>query len=269
LTARRSLSLALLLGILCSCTACPQQEQPTAYRYGYNIVASYHHDPGAYTQGLVYDSGYLYESTGMYLESSIRRVDLETGEVLASQPLPHPPSDSAYFGEGLALHDGKFYQLTWKHNTGFVYDQQTFESLGTFSYATDGWGLAFDGNHFILSDGSAWLRFFDPKLGFDQAVRAVKVQDADGPVEKLNELEYINGEVYANVYHTDYIVRVNPETGEVVSWIDLSGLLAPEDRTGREDVLNGIAYDAENDRLFVTGKYWPKLFEIELVPVVP
>ncbi len=265
---RRMLPCVLLAAVLCSCTACPRQE-PVATRYSYRVVAEYPHDPGAYTQGLLYDGGYLYESTGMYAESSVRRVDIETGEVLASQLLPRPPSGTAYFGEGLALYDGKLFQLTWQHRTGFIYDQQTLELLDTFSYATEGWGLTYDGQHFILSDGSAWLRFYDPQIGFSQAVRAVKVVDANGPVDKLNELEYIDGEVFANVYRTSHIVRIDPATGEVRSWVDLTGLLPDADRTGREDVLNGIAYDAGNDRLFVTGKYWPKLFEIELVPELP
>ena len=254
--------------LACGAGSCapPPQPPPVAARYGYRVVNAFPHDPGAFTQGLLYADGHLYESTGMYADSSVRRVDLETGEVLAIRALPQAPSGGPYFGEGLALRDGKLYQLTWRHRTGFIYDQETLDLEGEFSYTTEGWGLTYDGTHFILSDGSAYLRFFDPAIGFGQAVRAIRVEDAEGPVENLNELEYIDGEIYANVWKTDYIVRINPVGGEVISWIDLTGLLSEEIRTGSEDVLNGIAYDADNDRLFVTGKYWPLLFEIELIP---
>lgn len=200
----------------------------------------------------------LYESTGLYGRSSLRRVALETGEVLQQRDLP-----AEYFGEGLALFDGRLIQLTWQNNTGFVYDAASFALQQTWTYPTEGWGLTHDGAHLIMSDGSATLRFLDPRTF--QAQREVLVTDGGRPVGLLNELEYVNGEVFANVWQTDWIARIDPQTGRVLGWIDLSGLLAPEERQAA-DVLNGIAYDAQNGRLFVTGKLWPKLFEITLAP---
>lgn len=237
----------------------PAPESPSAViTYTYAIVRAYPHDPAAFTQGLVYADGVLYESTGLYGRSSLRRVALETGEVLQQRDLP-----AEYFGEGLALFDGRLIQLTWQNNTGFVYDAASFALQQTWAYPTEGWGLTHDGAHLIMSDGSATLRFLDPRTF--QAQREVLVTDGGRPVGLLNELEYVNGEVFANVWQTDWIARIDPQTGRVLGWIDLSGLLAPEERQGA-DVLNGIAYDAQNGRLFVTGKLWPKLFEITLAP---
>lgn len=231
---------------------------PAVITYTYAVVNAYPHDPGAFTQGLVYADGVLYESTGLYGRSSLRRVALETGEVLQQHDL-----SPEYFGEGLALFDGRLIQLTWQNNIGLVYDADSFEQLQTWTYPTEGWGLTHDGAHLIMSDGSATLRFLDPVTFGVQ--REVPVTDGGRPVVRLNELEYVNGEVFANVWQTDWVARIDPQTGRVLGWIDLSGLLAPEERQGA-DVLNGIAYDAQNDRLFVTGKLWPKLFEIMLVP---
>ncbi|MFC1463308.1 MAG: glutaminyl-peptide cyclotransferase [Candidatus Brachytrichaceae bacterium NZ_4S206] len=237
----------------------PNPEPPSAViTYTYAVINAYPHDPGAFTQGLVYADGVMYESTGLYGRSSLRRVALETGEVLQQRDLP-----PEYFGEGLALFDGRLIQLTWQNNIGFVYDAASFELQQTWAYATEGWGLTHDGAHLIMSDGSATLRFLDPVTFAVQ--REVRVIDGGQPVVRLNELEYVNGEVFANVWQTDWVARIDPQTGRVLGWIDLSGLLAPEERQGT-DVLNGIAYDAQNDRLFVTGKLWPKLFEITLVP---
>ncbi len=237
----------------------PAPESPSAViTYTYAIVRAYPHDPAAFTQGLVYADGVLYESTGLYGRSSLRRVALETGEVLQQRDLP-----AEYFGEGLALFDGRLIQLTWQNNIGFVYDAASFALQQTWTYPTEGWGLTHDGTHLIMSDGSATLRFLDPRTF--QAQREVLVTDGGRPVGWLNELEYVNGEVFANVWQTDWIARIDPQTGRVLGWIDLSGLLAPEERQGA-DVLNGIAYDAQNGRLFVTGKLWPKLFEITLTP---
>ncbi|MCS6846303.1 MAG: glutaminyl-peptide cyclotransferase [Anaerolineae bacterium] len=237
----------------------PTPEPPPAViTYTYTVVNAYPHDPGAFTQGLVYADGVLYESTGLYGRSSLRRVALETGEVLQQRDLP-----AEYFGEGLALFDGRLIQLTWQNNTGFVYEAASFELQRTWAYPTEGWGLTHDGTHLIMSDGSATLRFLDP-VTF-QVQREVLVTDGGRPVVRLNELEYVNGEVFANVWQTDWVARIDPQSGRVLGWIDLGGLLTPEERQGI-DVLNGIAYDAQNDRLFVTGKLWPKLFEITLVP---
>ena len=248
----------------CSCSspeALPATPTPTPQgivpTYTYNVIASYPHDGGAFTQGLVIEDGVLYEGTGLYGRSSLRRVDLETGEVLQLYELPEQ-----YFGEGITVYGDRIIQLTWQAGTGFVYDRDSFELLREFNYPTEGWGLTHDGERLIMSDGSATLYFLDPDT-FEETGR-VEVRDNDSPVRWLNELEYIGGNVYANVWTTDLIAIINPDTGGVTGWIDLEGILSPEDRTVYVDVLNGIAYDAENDRLFVTGKLWPRLFEIEL-----
>jgi glutamine cyclotransferase len=227
--------------------------------YGYKILKTYPHDPKAFTQGLVYyKDDILYEGTGMWGESSLRKVDLKTGQVLQIHKLP-----SDIFGEGITLWGDKIIQLTWQHSKGFVYDRETFTLLREFSYPTEGWGITHDGTRLIMSDGSATLFVWDPETL--QEIGRIEVRDDKGPVVRLNELEYIRGLIYANVWQTDRIAIIRPDDGRVVGWIDLSGLLAPEDRHARVDVLNGIAYDAEGDRLFVTGKYWPKLFQIQLI----
>ena len=226
--------------------------------YSYNIVNAYPHDRDAFTQGLVFEHGVLYEGTGLSGRSSLRRVDLETGEVQQIYELPH------FFGEGITVYGDEIIQLTYTTQVGFVYDKDTFELRRQFNYSTQGWGITSDGERLIMSDGSATLYFWDPGT-FEETGR-VEVHDGDSPVNRLNELEYVRGEVYANVWQTDSIARIDPGTGRVVGWIDLSGLLTPEDKSQSVDVLNGIAYDEENDRLFVTGKLWPKLFEIKLVP---
>jgi glutamine cyclotransferase len=208
---------------------------------------------------LVVEDGVLHEGTGRHGESSLRRVDLETGEVLQFLGLP-----AQYFGEGIAILDNRIFQLTWKSRVGFVYDKETFELLDTFRYTTEGWGLTHDGARFVMSDGTSTLRFLDPETL--EETGQVEVRDGQQPVVKLNELEYVEGEVWANVWFSDRIARIDPTTGEVVGWIDLRGLLDPQDRHSSQAVLNGIAYDEETGRLFVTAKLWPKLFEIELVP---
>ncbi|WNG41941.1 glutaminyl-peptide cyclotransferase [Archangium minus] len=227
--------------------------------YGFEVVHSWPHDPRAFTQGLVYRDGKLYEGTGINGQSSLRQVELETGAVLRRHNL-----EQQYFGEGITLLGGRLYQLTWRSRVGFIYDAATFQQVGRFDYSTEGWGLTTDGTSLILSDGTATLRFLDPRTFAVQ--RTVTVTDEGREVPRLNELEYIRGEIYANVWTTDRIARIDPATGRVTGWIDLTGLLAPEERTGREDVLNGIAYDAAQDRLLVTGKHWPKLFQIRAVP---
>lgn len=228
-------------------------------RYGYEVVNVYPHDPAAFTQGLLFDKGQLYEATGLYGGSSIRRVDLATGNVLTMTTLP-----ADYFGEGITIVGDKLYQLTWQEQTGFIYDKATFTPVGRFTYPTEGWGMTYDGERIMMSDGTARLYFWDPATL--APIGMVDVYDDKGPVVRLNELEYINGEIFANIWQTDLIARIDPTTGAVVGWIDLTGLLPPADRTPSTDVLNGIAYLPEGNRLFVTGKNWPKLFEIRLVP---
>lgn len=228
--------------------------------YTYTVVNVFPHDRTAFTQGLVYNGGFLYEGTGIVGRSQIRKVDLVTGTVLQSRDLPPP-----YFGEGITIYAGKIIQLTWLHNIGFVYDKLTFNLLQSFTYPTEGWGITHNGTNLIMSDGTSTLHFLDP-VTFAE-VGSIDVYDQNGPVTRLNELEYIKGLIYANVWLTERIVMISPTTGQVVGSIDLSGLLSPADIVFPIDVLNGIAYDAKNDRLFVTGKLWPKLFEIDLIPV--
>ncbi|NWF77940.1 MAG: glutaminyl-peptide cyclotransferase [Chloroflexi bacterium] len=226
--------------------------------YTYNITNIYPHDRNAFTQGLIFDDGFLYEGTGLSGQSSLRRVELETGEILQIYELPEQ-----FFGEGITIYEDKIIQLTWQSHVGFVYDKDSFEILQEFNYSTEGWGITHDGERLIMSDGTSTLHFLDPHT-FEK-IGEIEVFDNRGPVTRLNELEYVQGEIYANVWQTDRIAIIAPETGRVIGWIDLAGLLTEEDRSQPVDVLNGIAYDAENDRLFVTGKLWPKLFEIEIV----
>jgi glutamine cyclotransferase len=235
----------------------PLPTEPPVPIYTYQIINVYPHDRGAFTQGLVFTDGILYEGTGLNGQSTLRKVELETGEILQSYELP-----ADYFGEGIAIFDNQLIQLTFQTRIGFVYDKESFDQIGEFSYPTEGWGLTQDGTRLIMGDGSATLYFRDPETL--EETGQVTVFDANGPVTQINELEYINGEIYANIWRTERLARINPDTGQVTAWIDLSGLLTPEERSGT-DVLNGIAYDAENDRLFVTGKWWPKLFEIDIV----
>jgi glutaminyl-peptide cyclotransferase len=225
----------------------------------YEVINHYPHDPGAFTQGLIYLDGHLYESTGLYGESSLRKVALETGEVLKQVDLPQD-----VFGEGLTVWDETLLQLTWREGMGFVYDLETFALMGQFSYPMEGWGLTHDGERLILSDGTSTLYYVDPNTY--QITGRVNVTYQGAGVERLNELEFIRGEVFANIWQTDRIVRINPHTGEVTGWIDLGGILDPGLRTPDTDVLNGIAYDPAGDRLFVTGKRWPVLYQIRLVP---
>jgi glutamine cyclotransferase len=226
--------------------------------YMYNIVNTYPHDRNAFTQGLVFEDGVLYEGTGRFGNSTLRRVELETGVVLQIRELA-----DQFFGEGIAIYEDKIIQLTWQSNIGFVYDKDNFELLQEFNYLTEGWGITHDGERLIMSDGTSTLHFLDPQT-FEE-IGQLAVFDNDGPITRLNELEYIQGEIYANVWQTDRVARIAPATGQVVGWIELGGLLTTEDHHEPVDVLNGIAYDAKTARLFVTGKLWPKLFEIELI----
>jgi glutamine cyclotransferase len=223
--------------------------------YGYEVVNSYPHDPEAFTQGLIYRDGFLFESTGLQGRSTLRKVKLETGEVLQRYDVAPP-----YFAEGLTDWGDRLLQLTWQTNIGFVYDLTSFRVTDTFSYAGEGWGLTHDGRQLILSDGTPTLRFLDPSRF--KELRRVTVRDGRNTVDDLNELEFVRGTIFANVWLTDRIAMISPQTGAVAGWIDLRGLLSPA--YGGTDVLNGIAYDARGDRLFVTGKLWPRLFEIRI-----
>ena len=227
--------------------------------YGYDVVASFPHDPQAFTQGLVFEKGHFFESTGLYGNSSVRKVDASTGKVMKRHKLP-----GNRFGEGLALYDDLLIQLTWRSGVGFVYDKEGFSLVREFSYYTEGWGLTFDGKRLVMSDGSSTLHFLDPDTF--AAMGTIEVRDHQGPVYKLNELEVVGGEVWANVLPTDRIARIDPHTGWVIGWIDLTGLLSVQRPNPVEKPLNGIAYDRQNNRIFVTGKLWPKVFEIKVVP---
>ena len=249
----------------------PAPMRPAALRiggavptYSYRVINTYDHDPGAFTQGLVFEAGFLYEGTGFWEKSSLRKVELETGDILQFRELPDVCIPNACFGEGITIYGQRIIQLTWVSRVGFVYDKTTFRLTEDFAYPTQGWGITHDGVHLIMSDGTSTLHFWDPQT-FEE-LHQVQVYDGEVPVTRLNELEYIQGEIYANVWQTDFIAIIDPQTGQVTGWIDLTGLLNRTGHTQAVDVLNGIAYDAEGGRLFVTGKWWPKLFEIELIP---
>jgi glutamine cyclotransferase len=228
--------------------------------YDFKVVRSYPHDTQAFTEGLLYRDGFLYESTGLNGKSSIRKVDLASGKVLQSKDIP-----PQYFGEGLTVWGDTLVGLTWQTQTGFVFDLKTFEVKNQFAYPGEGWGLAQNGKELVMSDGTATLRFLDPKTFLE--VRRVKVT-ADGiAVDQLNELEVVDGEIFANIWHTSTIARIDQNTGKITGWIDFSKLY-PDAGKGQnaENVMNGIAYDAEKKRLFVTGKLWPKIYEVKIVP---
>jgi glutaminyl-peptide cyclotransferase len=225
--------------------------------YGYKIVNSYPHDPEAFTQGLVYDDGFIYEGTGLNGRSSLRKVELETGRVLQIHNLPNQ-----YFGEGLTIHGDKITQLTWRSNVGFVYEKGDFALIKKFNYPTEGWGITHDEKNLIMSDGSDTLYFLDPIT--HKEINRIKVTYEGRPVTRLNELEYVNGEIFANIWLTDIIAMISPKTGKVIGWIDLRGLSDDFGSRRSDQILNGIAYDDKRDRLFVTGKLWPKIYEIKV-----
>jgi glutamine cyclotransferase len=260
----------LVLGLAVSCFQCQTGtngvssnktvEAPTNVpvpRYGYQIVNIWPHDSNAFTQGLILVDGKLLVSTGQEGFSSLRRVELESGKILKKVDVPVP-----YFAEGITALNGKVYQLTWRHNIGFIYDAQTFEHVGEFNYQGEGWGLATDGQSLILSDGTNRLRFIDPSSF--RVTRTITVTDGSQPIRELNELEYVNGEIYANVWHDNRIATIDPQSGRVKAWIDLTGLMPEGELQDPEAVLNGIAYDQANDKLIVTGKLWPRVFEIKV-----
>jgi glutaminyl-peptide cyclotransferase len=236
-------------------TPVESSSEPTSYTY--EIVNTFPHDPQAFTQGLVFADGIFYESTGLNGESSLRKVEVTTGKVIKKIEVPN-----RYFAEGLALFQGQLFQLTWQDQKGFIYDHNTFAPQGEFQYTGEGWGLTHDGKSLILSDGTDQIRFLDPANFKEQ--RSITVKVPTDTIKEINELEYVKGEIFANVWQQEFILRIDPANGKVKGMIDMRGLLKPEDKHGETDVLNGIAYDAEKDRLFITGKKWPKLFEIKL-----
>ncbi|MGD1097220.1 MAG: glutaminyl-peptide cyclotransferase [Bryobacteraceae bacterium] len=248
----------VLLIALATC-ACGPAAEVGIPEYGYQVVHTYPHDPSAFTEGLFYLDGFLYESTGLEFQSSIRKVRPETGEIVQKHDLP-----GQYFGEGIVNWKDRLIGLTYRSQVGFVYGLDSFVVQRQFAYPGEGWALTQDGKRIIMSDGTPEIRFWDPETL--QEIGRITVTDQGQPVKNVNELEWIKGEIYANVWETNRIGRIDPGTGKVVGWIDLTGLLSPSDTAnGQTDVLNGIAYDAQHDRLFVTGKRWPKLFEIKLV----
>jgi glutaminyl-peptide cyclotransferase len=252
-------SLLLCLQLLLLCSGQALAASHSAPVDGYRIIHTYPHDSSAYTQGLIYLDGNLYEGTGLNGQSSVRMVDLATGKVLQHYELP-----GKYFGEGLTDWGSNLVELTWKAQQGFVYDRFSLRQLQTFGYTGEGWGLTHDQKSLIMSDGTSYLRFLDPKTF--KEIRRIPVTDNGQSIDNLNELEYVRGEIYANIWQTDRIARISPQTGHVLGWIDLSGILPGYEGSKGNAVLNGIAYDAKGDRLFITGKLWPKLFEIKIVP---
>lgn len=235
----------------------PAAADTRATQVSYEVVNSYPHDPTSFTQGLLWYGGGFYESTGLNGQSKLRRLEFPTAKVLKEVALP-----ADLFGEGLAMVDNRLIQLTWTSHRGLVYDRDTFRLLQEFRYETEGWGLTYDGTSLILSDGSSDLYYLDPQTF--KPVKKLAVTMNGQPVPELNELEFIEGEIWSNVWQTDLMLRIDPSTGKVTSFLNLRGILAPSDRKGSEDVLNGIAYDAELKRIFITGKLWPRIFEIKL-----
>jgi len=262
---RESLSRLVILFLLIGC--CPflmgqpshQVSANAPPEYTFAIVRVFPHDTSAYTQGLAYRDGFLYEGTGRNGQSSLRKVRLETGEVIQRVDL-----ESEFFGEGITIVKDRVFQLTWKSGVGFVYDLKSFHLLRQSAYSGEGWGLATDGRELFLSDGTSEIRVLDAETF--QEKRRLRVHDGATPVDQLNELEFVEGQIFANVWHSNRIARISLRTGDVVGWIDLTGLLSPIYRLEPEAVLNGIAYDPIRKRLFVTGKLWPSIFEIRLSP---
>ena len=242
--------------LLITSSYCSAQEQLA--QYGFQVINTFPHNISSFTQGLVYHEGFIYEGTGKNGLSTLSKLNLEDAEVLMSKKLSR-----RYFGEGIEIFDGKIFQLTWRSNMVFVYDKDSFEQTGTHYNSTEGWGLTSDGEHLILSDGTATLQFINPENFVPE--RKIEVILNGNAVQSLNELEFINGEIWANVWMSDFILRIDPATGNVNSIIDLTGLENETLLGSNEAVLNGIAWDSEKERLFVTGKHWANLFEIELI----
>ncbi len=251
--------LSVAVAILLSVTWVSGQFRRSATPHlSYRVVAEYPHDKNAFTQGLIVHQGIMFEGTGQQGKSQLRQVDLKTGRALKAVALP-----ARFFGEGIAIAEEELFQLTWKSRVCFVYDPKTLELKRTVRYPGEGWGLTFDGQSLIMSDGSSTLRFYDPKTF--KLRKRIAVKDRGRPIKNLNELEYINGEVWANIWYEDKMIRIDPQSGRVIAWIDLKGLKPASLRFKREAVYNGIAFDADAKKLYVTGKNWPKLFEIEII----
>ena len=259
--ARRRFAVVYLLATLAQ-SLLAQSDQSQAARppeYTFKVVRAFPHDPTAFTQGFSYGDGFLYEGTGLKGQSSLRKVRLETGEIVRQVDLA-----PEFFGEGITLFRNEVIQLTWQSQTGFVYNVKDFQLLRRFSYSGEGWGLTTDGHQIFMSDGTSAIRVLDAVTFAEK--RRFTIHDGHTPIDQLNELEFVNGEIFANVWQTNRIARISPQTGKVVGWIDLTGLLSPIYRLESGAVLNGIAYDSGRKRLFVTGKLWPSVFEIRLVP---
>jgi glutaminyl-peptide cyclotransferase len=234
------------------------KSSPTVSIYGYEVVNTYKHDPKAFTQGLVIFNNFLYESTGLEGRSSLRKVELETGKVVQKVDLP-----SEIFAEGITILNDKIYQISWKNGLAWEYDLESFTKLNEFHYSGEGWGLTNNGTNLIMSDGTHVIRFVDPK-NFETVKTITVFRENGQPLMSINELEWVKGEIWANVWQDPMVARIDPESGKLKGWIDLSPMVKEEMRSDSEDVLNGIAYDEKTDRIFVTGKLWKKLFEIKL-----
>jgi glutamine cyclotransferase len=255
------LATILLLTTAFLLTHHPEQETPPkSIQYTYQLVNVYPHDPNAFTEGLAYEDGALYESTGLYGQSTLRHTELKTGKMTQQYTLPNN-----LFGEGLTIYKNTLIQLTWLQHTALVYDKNTLNPLKEFNYPTEGWGLTSNGTHLIMSDGTANLYYLNPETF--QPVKTLQVHD-ENPITQLNELEYIKGEIYANIWHDRRIARIDPNTGQLKGWIDLSHIV-DYNTLDPENVLNGIAYNPEDNTIYVTGKRWPQLFEIRLIPLQP
>jgi len=258
MTARRcQFAACLLIALVCGCrrSSGPVADTAGVPVWGYHVVTRLPHDRRAWTQGLVYEDGFFYESTGGYGRSSLRKVGAATGNIVLRRDL-----EAEVFGEGIAVVGDRIVQMTWRERVGFVYDKATFRRIDRFALPGEGWGLTWDGRRLILSDGTDRLTFLDPQTY--RVIGSVRVTAAAEPVDRLNELEYVDGRVYANVWQTDHIAVIDPATGDVEAFIDLAGLLDAASAR-RAGVLNGIAYDARTRRLFVTGKLWPWVFQVE------
>ena len=249
-----------LLAVVVVLLSLHSKKPDTSSAYTYKIINTFPHDQKAYTQGLVFQDGVLYEGTGLPGRSSLLKVELETGNALQTHKL-----SAEFFGEGITIFADKIIQLTFQDNVGFVYNKNTFELLRTFNYPTEGWGITHNDKHLIMSDGTPTLYFLDPETL--EQLRSIKVYDRGVSVWGINELEYVEGQIYANIWPSEQIAIILPQTGRVMGWINMKGLLTEQDRKQPVDVFNGIAYDKETGRLFVTGKFWPKLFEIKVIPV--
>ncbi len=248
---------AVSCGVLLSLVAFALPKDRAPVLKPIKLVATYDHDAGAFSQGLVISDGEMFEGTGQYGNSSLRKVEVQTGKVLENVPLA-----KEYFGEGITILNGRIYQLTWRENTCLVYDQATLKPTGSFRYSGEGWGLTNDGKYLYLSDGTSNIRVIDPDKF--NVVRPIRVHTGPRKVDKLNELEFVNGELLANIWYSDHIARISPKTGEILGWLDASELYPAAQRPSREHVLNGIAFDKATGKLYLTGKNWPKLFEVQL-----